>query len=99
MKPFQIIQNRFGFLDLSPNESNKKIRLNGQMIGFLFHGAGIIIVLVFLSNGATTFLEYTQSIYMVITITMNGLVYASAIFKMRKIFKSTDSFGEFIERK
>lgn len=100
MKPFQLIQKRFVILGLSPNQSNQMTRLNGKMVGgFMFYGVGVIIVLVFLSNAASTFLEYTQSIYMLIAIIMNGLVFASAVFKMGKIFEATDSMGKYIERK
>lgn len=99
MQPFQIIRKRLEILGLSPNQLDQITRLNGKIIGgFLLYVVGTIIVLVFFSNGATTFLEYTQSLYMVIAIFMNALVFACAVFKTEEIFETTDSLGKYIGR-
>lgn len=94
MKLFQMVQENFAYLGISPCEScwNKK---SAKAI-YIFASFAVLGT-VYLFFNATTFLEYTMNVYVTTAVFGTGLVFIAMLLQKERLFKLIEDLEKFVE--
>lgn len=87
MKLFQITQKNLAILGIDRNQSTQKHPFNGRiLLGFFLFGLFIILTSTFFFHEASSFREYTETIYTLSGTIACTVAFTSTIFKMKMLF-------------
>lgn len=96
MKIFQLVQKNHAIVGICPNSTHT---FNENAIKTLFlYVFSFALSVVYLFDGAKTFIEYTYNMYMTMMIAMLFIVYGIAISKMCKWFEHISHMEELVNQ-
>lgn len=97
VKLFRNIQSIFMILGIKPISIEQSYPFNRRIfLGFILTSCGITFILVFVSNEANTFWEYTQSAYFFSAAIIATFILTHVVFRTSKIFEFITNFENVI---
>lgn len=97
MELFKVTKEKCSILGLSAHQSNQKYPFNSKnLVTIVVLYTGAFLAAMNLLWGASTFQEFTESIYITSTLFATALNYTTHVYKMKMIFKFLEDFENFI---
>lgn len=98
MKIFQTAEKKLAILGFTPIQSLKTHPFNRRILmGSFIFTVSILSRFAFLFRLANTFMDYTESAYLIATTISISVCFVSVIFEMQKLFDIIDGFEQIVD--